>query len=46
MIKIFVLCNVLGGSFEEYYMKADKALYHVKQNGKNSFHFYEELAEQ
>ena len=35
-----------GGSFEEYYMKADKALYHVKQNGKNSFHFYEELAEQ
>ena len=35
-----------GGSFEEYYMKADKALYHVKQNGKNSFHFYEELVEQ
>lgn len=35
-----------GGSFEEYYMKADKALYHVKQNGKNSFHFYGELAEQ
>lgn len=35
-----------GGSFEEYYMKADKALYHVKQNGKNSFHFYEELTEQ
>ena len=34
-----------GGSFEEYYMKADKALYHVKQNGKNSFHFYEELTE-
>ena len=32
-----------GGNFEEYYIKADKALYYVKQNGKNSYRFYEEL---
>lgn len=35
-----------GGIFEEYYIKADKALYYVKQNGKNSYRFYEELEEQ
>ena len=35
-----------GGNFEEYYIKADKALYYVKQNGKNSYRFYEELEEQ
>ena len=35
-----------GGSFEEYYIRADKALYYVKQNGKNSYRFYEELEEQ
>ena len=32
-----------GENFEEYYIKADKALYYVKQNGKNSYRFYEEL---
>lgn len=35
-----------GDNFEEYYIKADKALYYVKQNGKNSYRFYEELEEQ
>lgn len=35
-----------GDSFEDYYIKADKALYYVKQNGKNSYRFYEELEEQ
>ena len=35
-----------GDSFEEYYIKADKALYYVKQNGKNNYRFYEELEEQ
>ena len=35
-----------GGNVEEYYIKADKALYYVKQNGKNSYRFYEELEEQ
>ena len=35
-----------GGNFEEYYIKADKALYYVKQNGKNNYRFYEELEEQ
>ena len=35
-----------GESFEEYYIRADKALYYVKQNGKNNYRFYEELAEQ
>lgn len=32
--------------FEECYIKADKALYYVKQNGKNSFLFYDEMEEQ
>lgn len=27
-------------SFEDCYLKADKALYYVKQNGKNQFFFY------
>ena len=35
-----------GDNFEEYYIKADKALYYVKQNGKNNYRFYEELEEQ
>ena len=35
-----------GESFEEYYIRADKALYYVKQNGKNNYRFYEELEEQ
>ncbi len=35
-----------GDNFEECYIKADKALYYVKQNGKNSYRFYEELEEQ
>lgn len=30
-----------GETFENCYLNADKALYHVKQNGKNNFHFYE-----
>lgn len=29
-----------GKCFKELYNAADKALYYVKQNGKNSFHFY------
>ena len=32
-----------GGNFEEYYIKADKALYYVKQNGKNQFFFYQQI---
>lgn len=35
-----------GECFEEYYIRADKALYYVKQNGKNNYRFYEELVEQ
>jgi diguanylate cyclase (GGDEF)-like protein len=31
-----------GECFEELYNAADKSLYYVKQNGKNSFHFYSE----
>lgn len=27
-------------NFADLYAKADKALYHVKQNGKNDFHFF------
>lgn len=30
-----------GNSFVELYQNADKALYHVKQHGKNGYHFYE-----
>lgn len=29
-----------GGDFSTLYNAADKALYHVKFNGKNSYHFY------
>lgn len=29
-----------GMSFDELYSNADKALYYVKQNGKNNYHFY------
>ena len=35
-----------GDKFEECYIKADKALYYVKQNGKNQFLFYNEMEEQ
>lgn len=38
------MCNV-GDSFEECYMKADKALYFVKQNGKSDFSFYQQISE-
>ncbi len=31
-----------GTDFETVYNAADKALYYVKQNGKNSFHFFSE----
>ena len=32
-----------GDSFEECYSKADKALYYVKQNGKDNFYFYHQM---
>ncbi|MGN0599137.1 MAG: diguanylate cyclase domain-containing protein [Oscillospiraceae bacterium] len=31
-----------GGDFNTAYNAADKALYYVKQNGKNSYHFFSE----
>lgn len=34
-----------GKSFKDLYNAADKALYYVKQNGKNSFHFYSDKSE-
>lgn len=38
------LCmSEMGDSFEECYSKADKALYYIKQNGKNSFSFYHQI---
>ena len=33
-----------GADFSKLYNSADKALYHVKQNGKNSFHFFSDSA--
>ena len=38
------LCmTVKGDSFAECYSKADKALYYIKQNGKNSYSFYHRI---
>lgn len=38
------ICEVnKGDPFEECYSKADKALYYVKQNGKGSFFFYQQM---
>ena len=34
-----------GKEFKELYNAADKALYYVKQNGKNSFHFFSDKKE-
>lgn len=32
-----------GDSFTDCYAKADKALYYIKQNGKNSYSFYHQI---
>ncbi|MBO4504956.1 MAG: diguanylate cyclase [Lachnospiraceae bacterium] len=32
-----------GNDFVTLYNKADKALYHVKENGKHSYHFYSDV---
>ena len=38
------ICEVnKGDPFEECYSKADKALYYVKQNGKVSYFFYQQM---
>lgn len=38
------ICEVIKGDpFEECYSKADKALYHVKQNRKGSYFFYQQM---
>lgn len=34
-----------GADFNKLYNSADKALYYVKQNGKNSFHFFSDRLE-
>lgn len=34
-----------GTKFNDLYNSADKALYHVKQNGKNSYHFFSDKLE-
>lgn len=33
-----------GNDFATLYNKADKALYHVKENGKHSYHFFSEMS--
>ena len=35
-----------GCSFMDLYSKADKALYYVKQNGKQHYHFYSDESEE
>ena len=41
------LCMCLkGDSFADCYAKADKALYYVKQNGKNHYSFYHQLEQE
>lgn len=35
-----------GTDFNKLYNAADKALYYVKQNGKNSYHFYSDKVQQ
>ncbi len=35
-----------GGDFQTIYNRADKSLYFVKNNGKNSYHFYDEHNEE
>lgn len=37
-------CPADGSDFDTLYNAADKALYYVKQNGKNSYHFYDQHA--
>ena len=38
------LCPLDGGDFETLYNRADKALYFIKRNGKNNYHFYSDEA--
>lgn len=41
------LCECLKGEpFAECYVKADKALYYVKQNGKNMYAFYHQIEQE
>lgn len=35
-----------GDSYEDCYSKADKALYYVKQNGKENFFFYQQMEQE
>jgi len=37
-----VLSPLYGTNFNDLFRKADHALYHVKENGKNNFYFYHE----
>ncbi len=39
-----VMCNT-EDSFADAYNKADKALYHVKQNGKSGYYFYNDKSD-
>ncbi len=38
------LSSVSGRDYMRMYLDADKALYHVKQNGKNSFYIYNDVS--
>lgn len=41
------LCmSIKGDQFSDCYSKADKALYYVKQNGKNGYSFYHQLEQE
>ncbi|MBE5939679.1 MAG: diguanylate cyclase [Lachnospiraceae bacterium] len=41
-VSIGIMTTTEPENFKELYNKADKALYYVKNNGKNAYHFYDD----
>ena len=45
-VSIGIMITEGGYDFQELYNKADTSLYFVKNNGKNAYHFYDDMNEQ
>ena len=45
-VSIGIMITEGGYDFQELYNKADTSLYFVKNNGKNAYHFYDDVSEQ